>query len=674
MVDLVAKLGNAFDVNSVGPEGSTLDHMKAAKRWLLSRDKRPFYIDGSPRGATDTDEDRSQLAAYDEAAAALSARGAGWLLGFALGPDGTGGHWQGVDFDDMERNELLPLTAEGCGYAEWSPSGKGQHLISYGRAFTSLGSNGSGIEAYAGGRFFTFTENMIRDGAPLCMAKFVEQALAPRHGAARPATAGNGVQEVTVEPEVVTELRSALNSISAEDYGTWVAMGHALRELGTTGRELWLTWSQQSSKWKPEDARKWDTFKPDGTGYQAVFAEAQRRGWVNPKSKAAQGGRTTDEGAGPVGINLRLAMGDEIETTKLDYLVDLWLPDRHVVGFYGRGESGKSSLLASLAVHISSTSSTLWVSTEEREDFIRTRHTKAGGVRGTLAVVAGSPTKTDKDGRVIASSFNVFEHLKPAIVEAQNRFHEVGAPPLRFVVLDTIVALTKWEKNQNANDDTSVKNLIAFLEGTAQECGVCIAIVGHSNKGKHDEFSDAVMGARAWVDSPRLSFVHAKDYRDEYAFVIRAAKNNLGPKFAVSYRTIPVHTLHKRDWIQGADTVLCTVEVSPEGIQLGMAAAHLWDEATAKPRDDEAGGPRRAGGGRAEKVLECLLKVVAEASGPVGREQIAFHVARQYGDMKIHRSDWAKVDQLLAERDYLMVKAHKRPDAKNATFYSRVTP
>lgn len=376
----------------------------------------------------------------------------------------------------------------------------------------------------------------------------------------------------------------------------------------------------------------------------------------------------------PVHIEVRLAMGDEIETTKLDYLVDLWLPDRHVVGFYGRGETGKSSLLASLAVHISSTSSTLWVSTEEREDFIRTRHTKAGGVRGTLAVVIGSPTKTEKDGRVIASSFNVFEHLKPAIVKAQNRFHEVGAPPLRFVVLDTIVALTKWERNQNANDDSSVKNLIAFLEGTAQEYGVCIAIVGHSNKGKHDEFSDAVMGARAWVDSPRLSFVHAKDYRDEYAFVIRAAKNNLGPKFAASYRTIPVHTLHKRDWIQGADTVLCTVEVSPEGIQLGMAAAHLWDDATAKPRDDEAGGPRRAGGGRAEKVLECLLKVVAEANGPVGREQVAFQIALRHGDMKIHRSDWAKVDQLLAERDYLMVKAHKRQDAKNATFYSRITP
>lgn len=377
----------------------------------------------------------------------------------------------------------------------------------------------------------------------------------------------------------------------------------------------------------------------------------------------------------PVHIEVRLAMGDEIETTKLDYLVDLWLPDRHVVGFYGRGETGKSSLLASLAVHISSTSSTLWVSTEEREDFIRTRHTKAGGVRGTLAVVIGSPTKTEKDGRVIASSFNVFEHLKPAIVKAQNRFHEVGAPPLRFVVLDTIVALTKWERNQNANDDSSVKNLIAFLEGTAQEYGVCIAIVGHSNKGKHDEFSDAVMGARAWVDSPRLSFVHAKDYRDEYAFVIRAAKNNLGPKFAASYRTIPVHTLHKRDWIQGADTVLCTVEVSPEGIQLGMAAADLWDEATVKTKSEaEAGGPRRAGGGRAEKVLECLLKVVAEANGPVGREQVAFQIALRHGDMKIHRSDWAKVDQLLAERGYLMVKAHKRSDAKNATFYSRITP
>ena len=44
-----------------------------------------------------------------------------------------------------------------------------------------------------------------------------------------------------------------------------------------------------SDKHRPrEDAKTWDSFKPSKTGYQAVFKAAQERGWVNPKSNAAQ--------------------------------------------------------------------------------------------------------------------------------------------------------------------------------------------------------------------------------------------------------------------------------------------------------------------------------------------------------------------------------------------------
>ena len=93
---------------------------------------------------------------------------------------------------------------------------------------------------------------------------------------------------VHVTPGQVADLRSALNSISADDYQTWIAMGHALVELGNTGRGLWLDWSQTSAKWQPQDAGKWATFTGERTAYQAVFAEAQRRGWVNPKARDAE--------------------------------------------------------------------------------------------------------------------------------------------------------------------------------------------------------------------------------------------------------------------------------------------------------------------------------------------------------------------------------------------------
>lgn len=88
-------------------------------------------------------------------------------------------------------------------------------------------------------------------------------------------------------PETVTDLRSALNALHADDYEQWIAVGQALHELGDQGRGLWVDWSQTSEKWRAQDARKWDSFDGSRTGYEAVFARAQAAGWVNPRSKAA---------------------------------------------------------------------------------------------------------------------------------------------------------------------------------------------------------------------------------------------------------------------------------------------------------------------------------------------------------------------------------------------------
>src|SRR5690606_28773614 len=88
-----------------------------------------------------------------------------------------------------------------------------------------------------------------------------------------------------VDPRVLAELRSALASMRADDRDLWVANGQRLKKLGERGRALWLEWSQTSDKFDPADAaRVWDSFTADHTGYQAVFAAAQRSGWVNPMS------------------------------------------------------------------------------------------------------------------------------------------------------------------------------------------------------------------------------------------------------------------------------------------------------------------------------------------------------------------------------------------------------
>lgn len=211
------------------PDSSTVAQMKAAKRWLIYQavprpgtgkvDKRPRYASGTLRGKTDTPDDRGNLATLEEARKAVTARGEGWGLGFALGEDEHGQFWQGIDLDDVNESGLADLAESLPGYVEKSPSGKGEHAIGYGRAFKSLGSNGSGVEAYASGRFFTVTGKRVRDSALTCLAGFVEEQLAPRHGpmllpaAAAPLAA----PAVAVVPQVVATLRSALYGLRSDD-------------------------------------------------------------------------------------------------------------------------------------------------------------------------------------------------------------------------------------------------------------------------------------------------------------------------------------------------------------------------------------------------------------------------------------------------------------------------
>jgi hypothetical protein len=93
---------------------------------------------------------------------------------------------------------------------------------------------------------------------------------------------------VEVDSETIADIRSALGSMRSDDYSLWITNAMRLRALGERGRALWLEWSQMSAKYKPEDARRWETFVPDHTGFQAIFAQAQRDfGWVNPRSKIA---------------------------------------------------------------------------------------------------------------------------------------------------------------------------------------------------------------------------------------------------------------------------------------------------------------------------------------------------------------------------------------------------
>jgi hypothetical protein len=100
----------------------------------------------------------------------------------------------------------------------------------------------------------------------------------------------SGRAQIDLPPESIAELRSALLQIDADDRDTWIRVGHALATIKdeASAFDAWLHWSSTSDKFDYHDAtRVWLSFQPHGTGPQAIFAEAQRRGWKNPRAGRA---------------------------------------------------------------------------------------------------------------------------------------------------------------------------------------------------------------------------------------------------------------------------------------------------------------------------------------------------------------------------------------------------
>ena len=273
--------------------------LKAIPGWLVWRyewdgkkwQKVPYYPGAGMKrnGKQGLPDDRANLAAFDDALACLN-NGRNYSgLGLAMLPE-----WGivGLDFDDKQGEGLHPLAAEASQftYVEKSPSGGGLRCFFSGSVTgiegkrNGKGANAGKIEIFTGNGFLTVTGNRINtlDIEPLPQ-DFATKLLATINDN-RPAPGQRQVAGQTfIDDKTKADLRSALASMRADDRDLWQRMGHSLKTIGDEGRALWLEWSQTSEKYNAADAsRVWESFKPTSTAHQAVFAEAQRQGWVNP--------------------------------------------------------------------------------------------------------------------------------------------------------------------------------------------------------------------------------------------------------------------------------------------------------------------------------------------------------------------------------------------------------
>jgi hypothetical protein len=135
---------------------------------------------------------------------------------------------------------------------------------------------------YAWGGMGTFGDLPM---IPAALLAFWHASLAARAVPGAPDDRG-GCELHAADEALLTDLRSALWAISADDRDLWVRVGCALKTLAPedAARGLWMDWSASSDKFDPADAaRVWTSFAPSSTSHRVVFTIAQTNGWANPK-------------------------------------------------------------------------------------------------------------------------------------------------------------------------------------------------------------------------------------------------------------------------------------------------------------------------------------------------------------------------------------------------------
>ncbi len=82
------------------------------------------------------------------------------------------------------------------------------------------------------------------------------------------------------------DIWSALNVIPADDRGTWIKIGMAIKsELGADGFSLWDEWSQSACNYTERAARDvWRSFKDGSIKIASLFHIANQNGWNALKS------------------------------------------------------------------------------------------------------------------------------------------------------------------------------------------------------------------------------------------------------------------------------------------------------------------------------------------------------------------------------------------------------
>lgn len=109
--------------------------------------------------------------------------------------------------------------------------------------------------------------------------EFAPLALVQRLGTVAE-VANYGSQKLS--PQQRVDLEATLATIPADEYDTWISIGHALASLAEGGFELWDEWAQKSTKYDGSDSRRrWASFAKTRMHWKWVLKHAEALGGRN---------------------------------------------------------------------------------------------------------------------------------------------------------------------------------------------------------------------------------------------------------------------------------------------------------------------------------------------------------------------------------------------------------
>lgn len=273
--------------------------------------KMPYYASGRRRtGVQGSDEDRRELVTL---AAAVEAAKNGYSgIGFAFLP---GDGLIGIDIDGCideagtVSGRAAAIISACASYTEYSPSGKGVHIIVQGESNT-FKSNDIGLEVFCGRQFFTFTTRAFPD-SPATVSP-IDPTVLNRLRATVQQAKGQRAMSPTMPALAQTDdrakLESALAFVSADcGYDDWIRVGMGVyAALGEGGFAVWDWWSSKSQKYAgPKDLEgHWKSF--DGAGgitAASIYKMAVDAGWRPPRSPSGMPARSTPASPAPLSGN-----------------------------------------------------------------------------------------------------------------------------------------------------------------------------------------------------------------------------------------------------------------------------------------------------------------------------------------------------------------------------------